>query len=354
MQREAFNAHWYRDAVEGRMEGLALRTRGSAHADVVAGLKRKDSQGEVTAGVERLALEYAATHHQKTIVIDYDGSYPRAYVLGLNSVTEYWDTQEHVFNDPRRGENFEGLDTDHSVGKGWEHASSGAPTLKPYQDYACRIEGEAVAAVYKNFVEAWNQARADGKGAGSPISAGIDLKKLPPRLTQNLKNACSRAQIVRTLPDQEGGERSIERLYYQASSFARHYLYIENQYFQNTEWARTLKNQRQKFVQLCTEAGLPKEKIPVLHVMVVIPTPERRQMVPRTHDTVAELGHGDSVPDQDKLIRAELEAHNQYERDMAAYKQRHEANRSDTALDKPFLAVVPPPRKPRSCLCATP
>lgn len=322
-QREVFNSHWWRDVLAGKIEGLALRTRGSVHADVLADLKAKDRQGEVTRGIERIGLELLATHHQKTIVIDYEGSHPRAYVMGLNAVTDYWDTQEHIFNDPRRAQNHEGDDKDHSVGPDWAHASSGQPTVKPYQDYVCRVEGEAVAAVYQNFVEAWNQARTSGKCGGGPIAASIDLKKLPRRLTQNLTAAGSRAQIVRTLPNKEGGERSIERLYYHASSFARRYLYVENQYFQHTEWARALKKERQKFVQACAAAKppVPLADIPILHVIVVTPTPERGLMVPRTHDTVAELGHGDSVPNQDKMIQKEFELHQQAERQMAEYKK---------------------------------
>ena len=323
-RREVFNAHWYRDVVEGRIEGLALRTRGGVHQDVLTSLKAEATAGVAPAGIERLGLEWLATHHQKTIVIDYEGSRPRAYVMGLNAVTDYWDTKEHVFNDTRRARNSEGDDKDHSVGKDWDHASSGQPTVKPYQDYVCRIEGEAVAAVYKNFVEAWNQAHAKDKRAGASIPGHVDLKAPPARLTRHLTAANSRAQILRTLPRQEGGERSIERLYYQAASNARHYLYIENQYFQNTDWARALKAARQAFVQGFANARPPLSmaQVPPLHVIVVTPTPERGQMVPRTHDTVAELGQGDSMPEQDKLIRQELEQQRQAEQEMADYNKR--------------------------------
>ncbi|MDM0114511.1 phospholipase D-like domain-containing protein [Variovorax sp. J22R133] len=342
-RRALFNARWFRDVVAGNIESLSLRTRGGVHADVVADLKKEAERGIHVSGIERLGLELVATHHQKTIVIDYGGKNPRAYVMGLNSVTDYWDTEEHVYNDLRRGENFEGDDKDHSVGKDWTHASSGQPTLKPYQDYVCRIEGDAVAGVYKNFVEAWNKAEAKGKGAGSPAAEEVNLNAPSKHLSRNLKAACSRAQILRTLPDQEGGERSIERLYYQASSFARHYLYIENQYFQHTDWARALKAARLKLVNACTQGKQPvaMADIPVLHVMVVIPTPERGLMVPRTHDTVAELGYGDSAPKQDAMIRQELEQHAQYERDFANY-----TNTNKTHRVRKEVYPVSPPRTP--------
>lgn len=345
-QREVFNSRWWRDVVDGKIEGLSLRTRSGVHADVLAALQAEARQhGVAVGGIERFGLERLATHHQKTIVIDYEGTHPRAYVMGLNSVTDYWDTQEHLFNDPRRGQLFEGISADHSAGKGWDAPSADKTALKPYQDYVCRIEGDALVAVYKNFVEAWNKAKAEGKGGGTPVSADVDLKAPPRRLTQNLSAACNRAQIVRTLPDTEGGERSIERLYYQASSFARHYLYIENQYFQHTDWAHALKTQREYYVQGCRAARQPvaMSNVPVLHVMVVTPTPERAQMVPRTHDIVTELGYGDSMPNQDKMIKDELDRHARAERDMAEYKRQRQAYDSGQSRERPVFPGVTPP-----------
>lgn len=354
-EREMFNSRWWRDVVDGKIEGLSLRTRGGVHEDVLATLQAEAREhGAATAGIERLGLERMATHHQKTIVIDYEGTHPRAYVMGLNSVTDYWDTEEHLFNDPKRGQLFEGGSADHSAGKGWDAPSADKTTLKPYQDYVCRLEGDAVVAVYKNFADAWNTAKAEGKGGGTSVSADVDLKAPPKRLTQNLGAACNRAQIVRTLPDTEGGERSIERLYYQASSFARHYLYIENQYFQNTDWARALKTARELYVQGCRAARQPvaMSNVPVLHVMVVTPTPERAQMVPRTHDIVTELGHGDSMPNQDKMIKDELDRHAQAERDLADFKRRRQAYDSGQSkeLQPP---VFPGPPRPLSDLAQT-
>jgi phosphatidylserine/phosphatidylglycerophosphate/cardiolipin synthase-like enzyme len=310
-KREMFNSAWWRDAVAGKIEGLSLRTRGGVNDAVMNSLKGEVSdRGVAPDATERISFELVATHHQKTIVIDYEGSNPRAYVMGLNSVTDYWDTEEHIFNDPRRGRSFEGDDKDHSVGNGWESGSSGQPSLKPYQDFVCRLEGDAVVAVCKNFTEAWNTARAEGSGAGSAINGrALDLKDPPKNLTRNLAAPFQRAQILRTMPAEEGSERSISRLYYQAGSFARNYIYIENQYFQNADWARALKQLRQDFVKGCAAAKVSMAELPVLHVMVVTPTPEHGFMVPRTHDIVTELGHGDSLPEQDKRIEEEIREH---------------------------------------------
>ncbi len=349
-RRETFNAVWYHDTVAGRIEGLSLRTRGSHHADVVASLNAGMGYGaSPRTAAENTSLELASTHHQKTIVIDYDSTDadapPVAYVMGLNSVTDYWDTPAHTFNDPLRGQNHEGDGADHSVGSGWEYASSGQATLKPYQDFVCRIEGEAIAPVFKNFVEAWNTARQQDACAGSNDARRVDLDKVPKNLTQHTRWPYQRVQIVRTLPRADGAiERAIERTYYQASSFARHFIYIENQYFQNSEWARYLKDLRKKYVQGLGAAGVPVTRVPTLHVMAVTPTPERGQMVPRTHDVVTDLGQGDSMPEQDRRIQQELAAHAQYERDMADYRAK---KKSFEAKGLPF-PMSPPYAQPLS------
>jgi phosphatidylserine/phosphatidylglycerophosphate/cardiolipin synthase-like enzyme len=312
-RREIFNSHWYRDVAAGQIEHLALRTRGGVRADVMASLKA-EAGSRTMASLERFGLEYLATHHQKTIVIDYEGEHPCGYVLGLNSVTDYWDTKEHLFHDPRRGEN-------------WEGAKDPNPGLKPYQDYGCRIEGEALAAVCKNFTEAWNKAETRGKGAGANVTRSIDLKAPPRNLTKHLVFPRQGAQILRTLPDEEGSEKSIQRLYQHAPSFARHYLYVENQYFQHAAWVKQLKQQRADHLKGSQKAGLRQADVTKLHVMVVIPTPERKQMVPRTHDTVTELGYGSFMPYQAQRGKDEI----------ATYEAVQKARERDPL-------VIPPPQ----------
>jgi phosphatidylserine/phosphatidylglycerophosphate/cardiolipin synthase-like enzyme len=291
-RREIFNSRWYRDVVAGNHKALSLRTRGGVHDDVMTSL-RGEASANGLGRLERLGFEYLATHHQKTIVIDYEGDNPCGYVLGLNSVTDYWDTTSHKFDDPRRGNS-------------WEGANDAEPGLKPYQDYGCRIEGQALAVVCKNFTEAWNKAEANGKGAGGNVSREFDLKATPANLTRNLVAPRQSAQILRTLPAADGSEKSIHRLYDQAISFARHYLYVENQYFQHAAWVKELKRLRAEYLAGCQKGKLGMADVPKLHVMVVTPTPERKQMVPRTHDTVTELGHGSSMPNQAKMVEEEI------------------------------------------------
>lgn len=340
-RRQNYNLRWYSDVSNGRVQGLSLRLRRGLVTDALDALARERKSGQLS-GIELLGLEFAATHHQKSIVIDYHGKRPRAYVLGLNSVTDYWDTQEHRFNDPRRGALFEGGAADHSAGQGWDDPTSDKHVLKPYQDYACRIEGEAVACVYRNFVQGWNGAAPSGPGGGTSIPDKVDPHQLPKNLTASIKAPFVRLQVLRTLP--EAGERQIERLYYQNIRWPRHYLYIENQYFQHTAWAAELKAQRQTHVNACKAGGLYLAQVPTLHVIVVTPTAERSQMVPRTHDTVAELGQADSMPRQDAMIKAELKRRADYETRLEEYRKLRAPY---DAKNMPFPYLPPPaPERP--------
>ena len=144
---------------------IEFRSRRGTKEAVVRSLRSEQdapsaAQGDYGGAVnERSLLEDHATHHQKTILIDYaheHGTRAVGYVMGLNSTTDYWDTQEHLFDDARR-------EVD------WARASATAKSLPdghaisrdPYHDYVCRIAGRALEGVHRNFVDAW--VRAGGK-----------------------------------------------------------------------------------------------------------------------------------------------------------------------------------------------
>ncbi len=158
------------------------------------------------------------------------------------------------------------------------------------------------------------------------MSREFNLKATPANLVKNLVAPRQAAMILRTQPAVEGSEKSIHRLYDQAGSFARHYLYVENQYFQHAAWVKELKRLRGEHLTGCQRGKLSMADTPKLHVMVVTPTPERKQMVPRTHDTVTELGHGSSMPNQSKRVEEEI----------AHYDAVQEAR-------KRYPFVIPPP-----------
>lgn len=326
-RRSYFNALWFFEATHGTHPHLIFKVR-AANSDKV-GQSIAQEKMKILPQMEFTSLMDASTAHQKTILIDYDhanGEHAVGYVMGLNSVTDYWDTKKHLFHDPRRGES-------------WEGGGGDLPGLKPLQDYACRICGEALISVSKNFVDAWNRVAP----AAQKIERVHDLRSPPAGLKVRAGKAAHRAQIVRTQPEE--GDKTIQRLYRQATSFASNYIYIENQYFQYTEWARYLKQMRHNFIAAWKEAGRPLKTLPNLHVFIVIPTPERIQMVAATHDTIKLLGHGSSMPNQDKTFEEGELIRQRQQKEIARYALKQRNNSAPPELvrmPKPHGAVIEP------------
>jgi phosphatidylserine/phosphatidylglycerophosphate/cardiolipin synthase-like enzyme len=133
---------WWNAALSGSIKHLEVRFRETSPG-AIAQLKGKYLPSALSAE-EELSIALVGTHHQKPILIDYHPGQGKAdakshtcgYVMGLNSVTDYWDTDQHLYNDPRR-------ETAYGVGAFWL-----APWhLKPYRDYAMRVEGDALACL---------------------------------------------------------------------------------------------------------------------------------------------------------------------------------------------------------------
>ena len=57
------------------------------------------------------------------------------------------------------------------------------------------------------------------------------------------------------------------------------------------------------------KAGKSKADMPLMHVFIVIPVPERPQMVPRTYDTLAVLGQQSGMVGQSEFIDKENKKH---------------------------------------------
>ncbi|WP_322044367.1 phospholipase D-like domain-containing protein [Paraburkholderia sp. J67] len=254
------------------------------------------------------------THHQKPVLIDYaheGGSKAVGFVMGLNSVTDFWDTAEHPIETDRRESGAKSTrkdETDHEhksdFGAGNQDDAQklamihGADytSLRPYQDYACRVVGPALKRLHQNFEKSWNKF--------APLewrTSANDNDPLPPKIPTLAKDPSQQVQIVRTQAAER--EKTIKKLYFQATSVARNYIYIENQYFFYPEFARHLKKERQKFCDAWARlAKKPMLQMPNLHLFIVIPHPEDDGMVPRTFDTLTELGASDAMPAQAGLI----------------------------------------------------
>jgi len=282
--RTAYAQAWWRAALSGGLPGVEVRFRQTRTADIVA-LKNQHLPGAASL-TEAGSMAFVGTHHQKPILIDYhpgQGRYPDAaqarphtcgYVMGLNSVTSYWDSERHLYNDPRREVAF---------GKGGPRSWH----VKPYRDYAIRVEGEVLACLNRNFVNAWDAAEKTHPQASTQSLKAQRAQLQPPPKGQH------RAQIVRTHPEER--DATILKTYALATSNAVNYIYVENQYVQLAEWVRFIKAVRRRQESFATKAKARPRDIPALHLMVVMPQPERGAMVPSTYDALAQMGQAQTV-----------------------------------------------------------
>lgn len=312
LAREEYCHSWYAAAFHGLLEGLEVRLR---HGDSTAISKSifteiNQPHGLTMGEIEKPGMQYLGTHHQKPVLIDFShekGSKAVGYVMGLNSVTDYWDTTAHLLDDTRREQG--GVNERRECLQGMAE-DGGFSTLKPYQDYACRIDGgKALIALYNNFVKAWDRAINDRTRSASTdcVSRELPCGSPPARLLDKAEPSDSTVQIVLTQPEEQ--DKTIKETYFRAvtqASLAAGYLYVENQYFQYEEWARHLLAERKKVVAAwkagSLKAGKTMRDMPVMHVFIVIPVPERAQMVPRTHDTLAALGQHAGMTGQNTMI----------------------------------------------------
>ena len=289
---------WYWAAFKGRLTGIHIRTRAGVSAAVGKSLDN-EARRPSALSVEGVVMNRFGTHHQKPILIDFyykEGEKAVGYVMGLNSVTDYWDTAHHQFEDPRRER-----ESARSYKPDLDHT-----TMKPYRDYACRIErGRSLVDLYNNFIKAWE--RADPDRQRNAVSE-LGSRAMPANFLKPAPAGSPQVQILRTQPEE--GDKTIKDVYFQATDVATRaagYLYLENQYFQWEEWAQRLIRVRKQSMKQWNASrigtGLPLENMPVMHVFIVIPVPEHEDMIPRTYDTLATLGQQKHMDGQASMIK---------------------------------------------------
>jgi phosphatidylserine/phosphatidylglycerophosphate/cardiolipin synthase-like enzyme len=260
MAREEYCCSWYKAAFAGRLEGITVRTR-DGDADSIG--KSLAQEAKKPDPVEYGVQTYGGTHHQKPVLIDFaynDGQKAVGYVMGLNSLTDYWDTPEHCVENLLREQGAAKTKQEHAQGV---EAYFDFETLKPYRDYACRIDGgRALIPLHENFERAWARA------GGDPKVNQYVCEKPPSALLRKAISGDSTVQIVRTQPEEK--DFTIKEIYFNATRVAAGgtgYLYMENQYFQYQEWAEHLlairkdviagwnRNSAKIFPGCCRQAG---------------------------------------------------------------------------------------------------
>ncbi|HEV7664831.1 MAG TPA: phospholipase D family protein [Chloroflexota bacterium] len=176
----------------------------------------------------RLARPYHS-HHQKTCVLS-SGGEDYAYVGGIDICGDRWDTSAHENAPGRSQEGYEG-----------------------WHDVQSVIHGPAVAQVWLNFAQRWNDSRRPhtvrwmpGGTVPPPITAAPPEPKLVG--THNV-------QVLRTLacgvyPFARYGEQTVRLGYERAIRRAKHYIYIEDQYLWPCSVANDLRDAAARGVKI--------------------------------------------------------------------------------------------------------
>jgi len=350
--RDEYCHSWFQAAFGGTEDGWAnieVRTRGGKSSAIKRSLQAEEQRPASLSALEleSVGMKFLGTHHQKPILIDYaveNGAKAVGYVMGLNSVTDYWDTEKHTLNDPLREEGLK-LSAQESLQRprcanlascdqpnkcrtvgdcinvsdptGAELAAArkvtfhaGFRSMKPYRDYACRITaGQSLVCLYNNFINAWDRAGKQNEQSAAHATSKKETAHcaIPSALQRKATAGDSSVQIVRTQPEED--DKTIKEIYTLAAAkaaLACGYLYIENQYFQYEDWTRRLVSMRKQVIAGwkagSVKAGKSVRDMPMLHVFIVIPVPEKEGMVPRTYDALAVLGQQGTMTGQNALI----------------------------------------------------
>ncbi|KAI2671132.1 phospholipase D-like domain-containing protein [Pseudomonas sp. TNT3] len=235
-----------------------------------------------TSSATRFTLAATATHHQKTVLVDFElPERAVGFVMGHNMLDEYWDTNAH---------------TALNRSEDRKPAPNKGPRGKtPRQDISSRVSGPILEALHHNFAKAWR------KETGENLIASRQSMQCGPQLQCTPDATRQIAQIVRTQAQE--GKRDIEQLYLQAVNNATQFIYIENQYFRWPPLAELIK----AVAAGQTRAGRDPGIHGPLHVFVITNASEDSvgAGAVNTQRMLQSLGRGEIIPEVTKLQRIE-------------------------------------------------
>ncbi|MFK1438008.1 phosphatidylserine/phosphatidylglycerophosphate/cardiolipin synthase family protein [Pseudomonas aeruginosa] len=254
----AYNREWYKN----RPERLTFRTRDYNLLDRAKIALYQMAQSGTAGPSQTAALALFASHHQKTVLVDYEHpEIARGFVMGHNLLRNYWDTDEHLFYSEDR------------------------LNFQPWQDLSCQVWGPVLHDLNENFVEAWR--KSDGWFSSSKAwrKARMELKS-EDFITDELETDGEMAQILRT--QSQENDRSILDAYRLGIGNARFYMYFENQYFRYKAFAELLRQVRRKL----KGRGWPSD----FYIFVVTNIPPGSGRT-NTYEMLEALGHGNRMPE---------------------------------------------------------
>jgi len=317
LQQQEFDRTWHQRLNDGQMPNISLRTRGFSDAErhsIAAYLKTQSSdQGHIFARQFDM-LTLFPTHHQKTVVIDYEAPEQAVgFIMGHNSTSQYWSAPPY------------------SVQQYRAHTGRDGPI--PYHDNSAMITGPLLYDLNHNFSQAWDKA-----AQGQPGHVESDLLQKRSHIKADHIPLASQAaiiqngtagraypvpaQICRTQP--QHNVRNIETLYLQAVMQIGRVVYFENQYFRFAPLIATMKKNRIAYHEWGGDRPL--------YVFVVTnstaPVEESQEKATaNTFRMLAALGRDDTMPEIARTQEKEaLEA--QLKDDQRHHPEHIEADRA--------------------------
>lgn len=181
-------------------------------------------------GKAEKALRVGPSHHQKTVLIDYE--HPEravGFVMGHNMLEAYWDTERHS--------------------KRATAPDLGAYYPVPREDVSSMVTGGVLYDLNENFVRSWEKIPMGNMSKKEAVEFVQQRRKIKRSAFKpdKTKGTVLNAQILCTQP--EFGLEEIKGFYYRLSELSTSYLYIENQYFRWPPLAEKLAKWGQKMAE---------------------------------------------------------------------------------------------------------
>lgn len=237
-------------------------------------------------------LNLTATHHQKSVLIDFeDPDKAVGFVMGHNSLSQYWDDDEHS-----------------CIRKTYNTGRDG-PTS--WQDISGCVYGEILKHMSDNFVDSWEEDTGDSSlKAERKTLLKEDYKptiKQIKRITEDLGITLKQvaAQICRTQPQYKVYD--ILKAYMESIQHANQFIYIENQYFRLAAFGQALRDYAAKLAK----AGKNPDAHPLYLFVITNSTDEPAQPDwpsntvggAQTYKMMDVLGRADTFPVYAKIAK---------------------------------------------------
>ncbi|WP_374579937.1 phospholipase D-like domain-containing protein [Pseudoduganella sp.] len=336
-----FNEKWFSDVCSGDVTNIHLHVRDIPALVVPQALSDETLPEGLITSVPGLAAAAYPTHHQKMILIDYERpGLAVGYVMGHNSITDFWDTADHIFRDPRRERIYRKKEGEirtlaegdmpspsdiayaYRMSERGKRAHKEAVNLfiensshiaKPYQDVSCRLRGPVLYDLNQNFCQAWQESlppsslfvdttrlvphplvkiategvrRLSALLFHNEMDAGfIKRRAVIPWTAFSLVTGKHNVQLLRTQPMH--GEKDVKECYANLTRQMRHYFLIQNQYIQYATWADHLIG----CVDKLRRGGYDKP----IYVFLLTSTPEKEGMDSPTYEVASRLGMSESM-----------------------------------------------------------